>query len=720
MKKIMRFICLWSRPLGWVVTIALMEIVAIFGNENYSPRGRLFYTTIAMGANLPSLPDSLLFPSAVNTNDPFPNSANEELLREVSNENLMEETLYQTSDERVEALMEYWEEQQEKRTQRWDINSVTYDELAALDLLSPLALRNFFLERHHRGGRFHSLAQLKFINGWDANSLRKILPYLTIHNVETRTNWREVLTSGKWQLLLAAHQTVPRKEIAGHSPIGHPIGVRGRISYSHSKRYSFGIMVANSPFEPIFQKGYSPLDRCSFHASVALPEKLLQRVIIGDFRLNMGLGLVAGEHFLHPLYRRGTTLPRGEIVKATLANDQDYSLRGIGTILGNERLRLTLFYSSRKRDARSNDTEGLYTLTLGGLHRTELEMMRRATLTEQTHGARLQYQQSLFSIGVNALSATWGRGNALTGLPRYAAINRGTPIEGTGNLSLDYRYSSLSGSWNAAGEIAMNNQRKWAIIQRIGINTTNWGAVSLTGRYLSPQYTALYGKTLTHYTTPGNEWGIALQAELPPIHWLTPYAMVDFFGSLQPRYRQREKSKGLRIEGGGAWTFSPQWTLLTALRYQREEEQDSYLWGQAQLLYSFTSRHTLRFFGRFRQTYEEVAQERHKGVAVGIRGDIASNSGQRFGAMLCFFSTDRFDERLWLPLHRIRGFFTATPFYGNGWYGDLYARLPLGETFELEGKVAYTHPLAKPKAPFPSTISGVQSWLSIRWVYRNR
>ena len=175
---------------------------------------------------------------------------------------------------------------------RIDVNSVTEEELVATELLTPYAAHQFVLARLHRGGAFLSLRELKQIPGWDIRTLRRILPYLVL--IPVRDPSRVVRSLGQGSLSGQLSFGVARGNFTTKpKTLGDPFSLDLRARYQVRHRLSLGVLGASQCGEPFLQQRYSLLDRGGFHLSLQLPEYALRQLIVGDYRLKMGLGLVA-------------------------------------------------------------------------------------------------------------------------------------------------------------------------------------------------------------------------------------------------------------------------------------------------------------------------------------------------------------------------------------------------------------------------------------------
>lgn len=670
MTEKMRFICLWGCPFGWF-PLATFLMFVILCSVSWPSKGQLSYFVSR---------DTLSMPKGVSIGF-------DTLLVEEIEESLLETSI--EDDATLEELAQEWRaERTLLRENPLNINTLTQEDLESFEILSPLAIRNFFLERHRRGGAFHSLSDLKLINGWDRASIERLLPYLTIVPIESSFREQWYRQKGAGRLLMAWSGVAPREEVAGEVPLGGPRTFRGKLHYGQKNLYSLGVMATSGLFEPLLQKGYPFFDRYSFYASFALPQRYVQRLVVGDYRLSLGEGLVLRQQFMSSLYTHYFSSGISKPLKEALTNDEASSMRGVAVEFGGDRLRSLLFFSSKMRDANYDD-KGYYGIILGGRHRTDKEQTGRARLRESSFGGRLSYRESGWRIGFNAVTHSWGD-NLLRALPRYTSTTAGEPLGHWSNFSFDFHYQTLSGRIASMGEVAWSANRSWAAVGRWQMKSFEGGRYALVARYLTPHYATLYGRSFTHFAAPGNEWGVMVEGELPRWRNWTSRFLVDYYGSIEPRFRQENLTKGIRLEWSTAYASSTFWSWQALVRYQKEQQRGGDFYGRGGLIWSPSKEDRYILFVRYRNGQAPFAMERSKGWSVGIKADQKVHHRGRYGFLLAWFQTANHEARLWLPIHQLSWEHRPAMFWGKGIYADGYLRLAFGKMTAVEGKLSYT------------------------------
>jgi len=577
---------------------------------------------------------------------------------------------------------------------RIDVNSVTEEELVATELLTPYAAHQFVLARLHRGGAFLSLRELKQIPGWDIRTLRRILPYLDL--IPVRDPSRVVRSLGQGSLSGQLSFGVACGDFTTKpKTLGSPSSLNFRARYQVRHRLSLGVLGASQCGEPFLQQRYPLLDRGGFHLSLQLPEYALRQLIVGDYRLKMGLGLVAYQGFMGGTeLRLGMPLPSSPL-QAALSADEENTLRGVATELGSSALRFSLFYSDRRRDGILHEGDNrVQLMATTGYHRTPLEWKHRHQVRERLVGGRIAFRAAQGSLAFNYLRMDWS-GRLVQQLPHYGYLREAHDLSYLQHFSLDYRMTSLSGQWLSAGEMALSTQGGKAALAYVRYRDPDRGDYTLSGRYLSPSYMAPLGNTPSRFAYPGNEMGCYMAAHLPLLDQLDLLLSWDVYRSLVVRKGEVAPSRGGLLGVRARYAFSPQCLLYTQYRMHYEQNK-----GQ---------RHSLHMRGvvplspgwkatvgaQFKRNHIRYAKRMawHRGFSTSLQLDYTPTERLRIGGLGLFYQTDSFDERSIYYTPYVRTTHLLSTFYGKGVAGIGYARWRIGEHWAVEAKVVTTLPM---------------------------
>ena len=209
-------------------------------------------------------------------------------------------------------------------TQPLNLNEVTHEDLQQLYVLSDRQISNLL---HHRAafGHFLTVYELQFVPGLDRTTIFKILPFVTVAEQTLPATWAE-----RWQqadkLLIVRQQTTLEQQ-RGYLPTdtaqgdgastyaGSPHKLYTRLRVSRRNDFSVGFTAEKDAGEAV---GWQPgqrrygMDYYSYHVQLENRGKL-SHVIVGDYTLQMGQGLLLGNGF---------TLGKGAEPVNTIARSQ--------------------------------------------------------------------------------------------------------------------------------------------------------------------------------------------------------------------------------------------------------------------------------------------------------------------------------------------------------------------------------------------------------------
>lgn len=569
-----------------------------------------------------------------------------------------------------------------------DANSLTFDDLLALPLMTEYKAYQFVRLRTERGGRLSSPSQLKLIAGWSSADVDLYLPMLTFAPAPRRhLKLRDYWERGRSRASLIAVR--PMRPPASEDYLGSALALGVQWHWQSADRLSVMLGAERDSYEPWRHEGHRGFD--SYTGHIALKGTgVLRRLVIGDYRARWGEGLI-----IHQGGRTISPLLVGQGATAGLVPSGGTSPAGKSRGLAGElqlgAWRLSVITSYRLIDGYVGAKTMLATgISDVGLHRTARQWRGRHNIAERYAGAQLAYRpMPRLEVALSALVHDWD-GTKLANAPGAAGVASLSPMAGHRHLSLSYRYAGDRGRWGLSGEVAQSSIGAWAGLQRLTYRGGRYGLVTLGMRYIASDYWSYYGHGYTHYQRPHNEAGLSLGVDLPD---LLPRLSIslegDCYRSLRPRWRQREISRGywtraqLRYRLGevGARDY------LGVQGYYRAEHGGKRLW-----------RYHLSYTGvwgalacspkvslAWHSTPEGSSELAY---SLGIRLDYTPrNSWLRLRASGAYYQVADWDDRLYLSEAKLHQWYSTTFAYGRGYRlsavaeGRLLSRLSLGLQF---------------------------------------
>lgn len=267
-------------------------------------------------------------------------------------------------------------------------------------------------------------------------------------------------------------------------------------------RVEWGVTLQNDEGEPFCSHGNYIFDYQSFFLT-GKGHGCLDRWIVGDYKIQFGLGLTVGQGYWNNMmslltFSKNT---RQTIFKHT-SSDESRFFRGGAVMLRSKWVNLTLFGSYRLRDATLKN-DGITTLLTTGLHRTTSELDRKNDIVALTAGGNLDYSYRQWSVGLSAIHTSFDKSfaNSTTLYKKYYMTGKNF-----GNYSLYYSYNSSR--FSLQGEEAIDSKGYIAALNKITFTPTyNFKAI-LLHRYYDKAYNAPYAFAYSSRGYIKNEHGI--------------------------------------------------------------------------------------------------------------------------------------------------------------------------------------------------------------------
>lgn len=292
-----------------------------------------------------------------------------------------------------------------------DVNTATEEQLMSLSLLSQSQLASFF-EYRYLYGQLVTIYELQYIEGFDQETVTALLPFVTIEspNQDRRPLLERILSEQNNSFILRYERTLETKEGYTFSPdslanryAGTPNKAYLRYRVSNSGDFSFGFTTEKDAGERV---AWSPSQRiygADFWSAHLMIEKKgkWRKMIIGDYQLQLGQGLVFGSGFgIGKGSETTNSLERASlgILPYTSVIEGGFLRGAAATYELNKKLSSTIFLSRLKQDAGiqtgsdENFENYFSSIRLSGFHRTESEIESKHNITESVVGLNLDYK----------------------------------------------------------------------------------------------------------------------------------------------------------------------------------------------------------------------------------------------------------------------------------------------------------------------------------------
>ena len=438
-----------------------------------------------------------------------------------------------------------------------NINRVGFDSLKMLFFLSDSQIDNILVFRK-KYGVFLAIEELLLVNGIGKKDLENIRPFIRLGEISGKDRRMAVKRHTSQEVIAQAKITLPRQEgYRNYAPRqfktkeqyqkklnsrfgGIPLGTLLKYKMKIGSHLQAGLTLENDPGEPYFTRNQKTgFDFLSFHLS-STTEKSVKMLLIGDYRLQWGQGLVAWGGFSSgkSSVALGNEKSGRGIVPYT-STDENRFLRGAALSLRLiPDLTADLFWSCKKTDGNILETDSLTeedirtaSLYQSGYHRNANECMKKNVLKEQTAGASFRWNTPYIRFGINMLYYNF-KPEIAGGEEVYRRYND----TGKDRFLLSADYKTGWGNIYLFGETAYGVRKGIATVNGLRFSGGSKVALCALYRRYDYKYVSHYAGGFGEYSNTSNEEGFYLGADLTPIRNMKVNAYYDWFRFFTPRY----------------------------------------------------------------------------------------------------------------------------------------------------------------------------------------
>lgn len=594
-----------------------------------------------------------------------------------------------------------------------DLNLASREDLQSLYLLSDEQIDQL-LEYRQKYGLMLSEYELMAIPGFDRELIDQLLLFVNIGPPEGASHRfnSKFLVPAQHNLLLRTGRVaelsngfLTQDSLSRYA--GSPWYMMARYVLARKGSYSFGFTTELDPGEKTAwdpeSKRYG-MDYYSFHAMIE-NRGIIKRLILGDFTLEFGQGLLFGSGF-----RTGKGVNAVQGIRRNNLGIKPYrsvfehrDFSGAAITLSAGHFSFTTFGSYVNRDAFVR-VDSLYDcdpyvtyIKNNGLHRNLKELAARSRLKEKAAGINIQFatQNRKFVLGMNGVKTLYSEAI----LPDIRRYNR-FAFSGIGNSAGSIYANALLKNISFFCEAGMSESGGTGLVGGVLAGLSSYAELSVVYRNYSRDFHTFYGNAFGEDYRNNNEEGIYTGLKIMPARNLFFTFFYDRFHFPWLRYRADSPSDG--YEAMALADYRPMRTLSFRLAYRvkerelNDDEDDSPIhklesglkqWmrldmdWKPQSIFSFRSRammNTYRFCSGVSRGYL-LAQD------VSLTGRMLFARGR-----ISYFSTDDYDTRQFIYEHDLLYVYSVPFFYGHGWRYYLVAGMHTGSRWTFWIKLAQT------------------------------
>ncbi|MEL6388969.1 MAG: helix-hairpin-helix domain-containing protein [Bacteroidota bacterium] len=400
-----------------------------------------------------------------------------------------------------------------------NINSATEQDLGGLFFLSDTDISSIISHRE-RYGALYSPYELQTIEGLSVEIVNLLRNFITVSGTpRVRSGGLDLERSNNQLYLKWRHQIQDQRGFTGEDPAyqGDKNYLYTRFIHNTSEE-RYGFTMEKDAGERLLSSLYATgVDFFSAHYQRRNLTPTINQLNLGDYTVEMGLGLVAGGNFgLGKSSFTTNTKRNGRALRAYSGVAENNAFRGIGADLQLGRQWSTvLFASHTSQDANllfdDEESVAFSSLQTSGLHRTLAEIDDRNSIASTAYGGILRWKSDKGYLSLNHLSNQFSLQRENNSTPFRTFNWNGDHLSGTSidaGLTID--------GWNLYGEFAYASTAGTAL--QIGAlkSLDPRFDLSINYRNYTPEYQSILGNAFGEGTATTNQEGIYVGFEYRP------------------------------------------------------------------------------------------------------------------------------------------------------------------------------------------------------------
>lgn len=422
-----------------------------------------------------------------------------------------------------------------------DVNQCSVDELHSLGILTDLQVVDLVAYRDILGPLI-DIHELQAIPGFTLEDVLLIREFLsTGEKGQTPVLTTDFLRESSHTVFLRWHRTLEKQKgyiAADDTTYAAYTGDAGafmlKYRFNAGKFFQAGFLAEKDPGERFFNASHLGFDHYGAYVAVKKLRPWLSQVIIGDFKANLGQGLISHGAFLSGRSSAALQISKSGTVFNKFSSSTEYGyLRGLASSFRLGKISIHLFGSANKVDSNLEQLStadsiaespiiAMTSIIQTGYHRSESEIKDRKNQWHYTLGTGIRFNTTNADLGLNLcfdrLTYPFAVSEKLYQLYRP---NQNKFFAGSFDHRIRIKNMLLSGelaySWR--GGIAWNQSLQASLSKDLDIG--------LLARYYQSNYFVLNGKGFGASSSNNNETGVYMGMVFRPVKRWKISAYID-------------------------------------------------------------------------------------------------------------------------------------------------------------------------------------------------
>lgn len=389
------------------------------------------------------------------------------------------------------------------------LNSAQLEELLSSGLFT-ISQSDAIMNHRKKYGSFLCLEELQQLKCFTKAELRSLSDFVIIEAGLGELNF----THSRSNISIRHHRLIENSQAYSQKTYaGSPDYLLIRYRVNKTGFYDIGFHLEKDSGEKlIYQKGVLPrFDHQRFYLNFYKSHGPIRQIVLGDFRINMGQGLISNARFnIGNNFNPSGLIRRGQSIYKFSGLDENRFHRGVAAKMKlSKSIHITSYLSHKKYDAlliedESTDQDSISSLQLSGYHRTDTELTRKKNVSVLSYGSIIDIKVKNTQIGLNQQSYKFNH----PFLIHKSAFRPQGLRQNTSLFSLDIRTD-----WNSIlffGEWAFNDQLKHALVFGLITSLDPRFDIGLSYRDYSPSYSSFFSGAIGQSSSAQNERGLRL------------------------------------------------------------------------------------------------------------------------------------------------------------------------------------------------------------------
>ncbi len=567
------------------------------------------------------------------------------------------------------------------------INRATEEELLRLNLLNFNQIKKIISYRD-KYGQILTINELSVMGGFSDELLRKIEPFFLFGQERDSVQKRRdnvvqqsllARVKGTFPAAIGYSPSKGKPPVYGGSPYGFFSRYRGEVG----KWLEIGLTAENDAGEDFFRKSNS----CGFDFVSGFlcwnGRNIIRKVVLGDYHLRFGQGVNlwsgGGVSYSSDL---SSMMRSGEGIRPYSSTDENVFFRGAATQLDFGRAKLSLFYSSRNKDANiagdSLQGDFITSFRMDGLHRTSSEISDEKSVNDRLMGAYGDFRFNQWRFGVLGSCQQFG-------LPvsKGESLYKSTYFEGDLNFNFGVDYHLIFNQVSFFGEAGISKNLKMAFVNGLVWKAHPQFSLSFLYRKYDPAFHSFNTGAFAQGSGGRNEEGFFAAFEYFPVAKVKIGGQADLFYFPWMTYQTITPSQGrnyaIRIE----YTINPNMLVYLHGRFVCKPQKLSGETGVPGQWDESTSKWRAHFDWKVNEKIQLRSRIEYVGYAYTDKNELGYMIFQDviFNASLklkcwfrvAYYKTDGFNSRVYSYENDLLYYFAIPEFHGEG--GRAYVNL---------------------------------------------